>query len=350
MPREILVLRLSSLGDVVLVSSFLLDLRGLFPDARVTFVVREDLAALAGALPGVSRVVAVPRRLGLSGLLALGAHLAHTPWLHVFDLHRSVRSRLLTWRLRGRLRPGFDKQEWPRFVLLRFRRDLYAQFGGARSMRARLAEPLRRMGLVPGGAGTQLILPAAAQAAASAALAALPRAHGQLIAVAPGARWPSKCWPEARFAALVAQLTAGGDHHVLVVGGPDERELAARIAAAAPGRATALAGTLDLLGTAAVLQACAVVLTHDSGLLHIAEAVGRPVVALFGPTVPQFGYAPYRPQSRLLQSRPPCSPCSKNGSRPCRRPTHECMDNLTVGAVRAAVDAVLQTTPDPAGA
>ncbi len=107
---------------------------------------------------------------------------------------------------------------------------------------------------------------------------------------------------------------------------------------------------VNLLGTAAVLQACAVVLTHDSGLLHVAEAVGRPVVALFGPTVPQFGYAPYLPHSLLLQSRPPCSPCSKNGSRPCRRPTHECMDNLTVDAVRAAVDAVLQTTPDPAGA
>jgi ADP-heptose:LPS heptosyltransferase len=99
-----------------------------------------------------------------------------------------------------------------------------------------------------------------------------------------------------------------------------------------------------------VLQSCAVVVTNDSGLLHVAEAVGRPVVALFGPTAPQFGYAPYRAQSRLLQQPPACSPCSKNGSRPCSRPTHECMDNLTVDAVYAAVDAVLHSEPTSAGA
>jgi len=349
LPPEILVLRLSSLGDVVLVSSFLRDAAALFPGARITFVVREDLAAVAGALPAVSRVVAVPRGLGFAGLVALGSHLAQTRWLHVFDLHHSVRSRLLTWRLGGRLRPGFDKQEWPRFVLLRFRRDVYARGGGARSMRARLAEPLRRLGLVPGGADTQLVVPEAARRAAHTALAAVP-ATVPWVAVAPGARWPAKCWSEARFAALTERIAARGERHVLLVGGPEEQELAARLAATVPAHATALAGKLDLLGTAAVLQRCVTVVTHDSGLLHVAEATGRPVVALFGPTVPQFGYAPYRTHSRLLQQAPPCSPCSKNGSRPCWRPTHECMDNLTVDAVHAAVQAVLQSEPSPAGA
>lgn len=351
MGHEILVLRLSSFGDVVLVSSFLRDLRALFPGARITFVVREDLAAVAAALPGVAHVVAVPRALGLAGLLSLGAHLARTPWLHVFDLHRSLRSRLLVWRLRTRLRPGFDKQELPRFVLLQWRRDVYARFGGARSMRTRLAEPLRRMGLEPAGADTELVLPESARLAARTTLARLRTPAGpQFVAVAPGARWPAKCWSEARFAALVRRLAVNGGRHVLVVGGPAERELAARVAAAAPGQATALAGTLDWLATAAVLQSCAVVVTNDSGLLHVGEAVGRPVVALFGPTAPQFGYAPYRAASRLLRQPPACSPCSKNGSRPCSRPTHECMDNLTVDAVYAAVDAVLHAESTVAGA
>jgi ADP-heptose:LPS heptosyltransferase len=114
---------------------------------------------------------------------------------------------------------------------------------------------------------------------------------------------------------------------------------------AAPGRAVSLAGELDLLATAAALVHCEVVVTNDSGLLHVAEAVGRPVVALFGPTSPQFGYAPFRPDSRLLRRPPPCSPCSKNGARPCHRPTHACMDDMPPDWVASEVERGLRAAP-----
>jgi ADP-heptose:LPS heptosyltransferase len=90
------------------------------------------------------------------------------------------------------------------------------------------------------------------------------------------------------------------------------------------------------------------VITNDSGLLHMAEAVGRPVLAFMGPTSPAFGYAPYRPDSRLLYHPPRCSPCSKNGSRPCHRPTHECMINITVPEAVEAAEAVERMRPNPA--
>src|SRR6188474_2485387 len=142
--NDILVLRLSSLGDVVLCSSFLQSLGEHFPGARITFVVREDLAALASALPGVSRVVAVRRRAGAAALLALAARLAREPYAHVFDVHGSVRSRLLTLGLRRRSRRGFDKQALPRWLLVHAHRDLYARWGGVRSLRERTLLPLRR--------------------------------------------------------------------------------------------------------------------------------------------------------------------------------------------------------------
>jgi lipopolysaccharide heptosyltransferase II len=341
---DVLVLRLSSLGDVVIASSFLDRMARAWPESRVTFVVREDWAEIAAALPGVARVVAVPRRLGLAGLLALGRDLARTRWAHVFDLHQSVRSRLLTWAVRPRLRPGFDKQLLPRWILLTTRRDVYARLGGARSMRERMLVPLQRLGVPVANADTRLVIPAAVRRSADSILdAAGVRADHVCIAIAPGARWPSKRWLADRFRILVEVLAAADPkRRMLLVGGPEERALAAATALGAPDRAVALAGHASLMETAAILARSQVVVANDSGLLHVAEAVGRPVVAIFGPTAPQFGYAPCRSDSTLLREPPACSPCSKNGSRPCIRPTHECMEAITVEAVAAAVERTLE--------
>ena len=343
MAEEILVLRLSSLGDVVLASSFLRSCREHFPSAHVTFVVRDDLAELAAALPGVERVVAVPRRLGIAALLRLGAELARRPYAHVFDLHHGMRSRLLVRGLGARRRDGFGKQALPRWVLVHLHRDIYGRYGGSRPLRARMLEPLRGLGLHPQLHDTQIVVPAAARQRAEALLrAAGVRAGELLIGVAPGARWPSKCWPAERYAALLRRLAESTDLRFLLVGGAAERPLAFITALGAPERCLDLSGQIDVLETAAILERCAALLGNDSGLLHVAEAVGRPVLAFFGPTAPEFGYAPYRAASRLLRQPPPCSPCSKNGSRPCSRPTHECMENISVEAAYTAAGALLE--------
>jgi heptosyltransferase-2 len=202
-----------------------------------------------------------------------------------------------------------------------------------------MLEPLRRMGFTPRLHDTRLEVPTPARERAAAAL----RQAGidpqePLLALAPGARWPSKCWLPERFVLLAERWAAGG-RRVVIVGGETERALGGIVALADASRCVNLCGELDLLSTAEVLRRCALLVTNDSGLLHLSEAAGTPVVALFGPTAPQFGYAPYRSDSRLLRQPPSCSPCSKNGSRPCLRPTHECMEALTVDAVWQAAAA-----------
>ncbi len=343
----VLVLRLSSLGDVVLTSSFLQSAREHFPAARLDFVVRDDFAPVATALPGVQRVVAVGRDAGAATLLELGNALARERYDHVFDLHSSLRSRLLTWRLRGRLRAGFSKQALPRWFLVHAHRDLYARFGGARPLRERMLEPLRRLGLEPRLHSTCLVLSAAARASAGEQLGSAD--EKALVAIAPGARWPSKRWPVERFAALVARLAATTACRFVVLGESAEAPIAAAVARSAPGATLDLCGRLDILETAAVLQRCRLLVTNDSGLMHVAEAVGCRVLALFGPTTPAFGYAPYLPTSFLLHRPPPCNPCSKNGSKPCHRPTHECMERIGVEEVAALVESSLGAPAVPAG-
>jgi len=336
----IVVLRLSSLGDVVLTSSFLASCAQHFPAAPIDYVVREDLAAIASALPGVRRIHPVPRGAGAGALLALGSELRRARPAHVFDLHHSVRSRAITLGMPN-LRPGFGKQSVPRWVLVHAHRDLYRRWGGARSLRERMLEPLRRLGLEAHLHPTRLVLPETVRARAATRLAAAGVHPGDAcVAVAPGARWPSKCWPLERYLALAQQL-AGDGVRVVLVGGEAEATAAGMVALGEP-RCINLCGTLDVLETGAVLSGCRALVGNDSGLAHVAEAVGCPTVVLFGPTSPQFGYAPFLDRSQLLYQPPSCSPCSKNGSRPCMRPTHVCMENIDVDAVATATRRVVE--------
>ena len=340
-PR-ILVLRLSSLGDIVLTSSFLQSCRERFPGARVDYAVRDDYGALARTLPGVDRVLEVPRGANASALLRLGSQWARTGYEHVFDLHQSLRSKLLTWRLRSRRRAGFHKQEVPRWMLIHARRDVYRHFGCAQPLRERMLQPLHRAGKPAQLYDTRLILPETSQSRAARRLRDAGIApEKRILGLVPGARWASKRWPITRWIELVQHLEVRTEHTFVLLGAPAEQPLSAAVGAAIPGRCLDLCGRLDILETAAVLERCAAVVTHDSGLMHVAEAMGRPVLALFGPTAAQFGYAPYRAASDMLHEPPACSPCSKNGSRACRRPTHECMLNLDVERVTAATLALI---------
>jgi lipopolysaccharide heptosyltransferase II len=341
---KILVLRLSSLGDVVLSSSFLRSLRTAFPDACIEFVVREDLEPVAQLLPHVTTVHPVPRDARWTTLLQRARDLARRRYAHVFDLHQSLRSRILCAAMPSRLRRGFHKQSLARWLLIHLHRDHYGALGGSQSLRLRMLQPLQRLGVPVTLQPTRLCIPDRERQAAERRLRHTDGdATRQWVAMAPGALWPAKQWPAERFVAVGQQLLRDKRRSLLLVGGEREGQLCEQIAASFPERCMTVAGHTSISETAALLAQCEVTVTNDSGLLHIAEAVGSSVVALFGPTSPRFGYGPSLAHSRLLYRPPACSPCSKNGARPCQRPTHECMLAISTDEVVEHCEDVLRT-------
>ncbi|HET9651814.1 MAG TPA: glycosyltransferase family 9 protein, partial [Usitatibacter sp.] len=127
---------------------------------------------------------------------------------------------------------------------------------------------------------------------------------GAFAALAPGSIWGTKRWPG------YGALAAGLDAPMVVVGGPEDAPLAEVVAAAAPGRAASAAGALPLRVSAALIERAAVLVTNDSAPLHLATAVGTPVVALFGPTVPSFGFGPRGPRDKIVEHPSlACRPC-----------------------------------------
>jgi heptosyltransferase II len=162
---------------------------------------------------------------------------------------------------------------------------------------------------------------------------------GPVVAFAPGAVGPSKRWPSAYYAAVASRLASDGIS-VWVLGGPNERPLAAEIAA--NGMARDLTSD-DLRNAVLAFAAADVALSNDSGLLHVAAAVGTPSIGVFGPTSP-WHWAPLNPLAAVIETETPlsCRPCHKPI---CRLRHHRCMRDIETTRVVAAIRQGLSTAP-----
>ena len=176
------------------------------------------------------------------------------------------------------------------------------------------------------------ISPESRERAAKQLISADARPSSRRIAIAPGAAYGSaKCWPPERFAELADRLIAPFDADVILFGAPSERDIAARIAAGMRHRAVNLAGETSIEDLPAYFSACDVFIGNDSGAMHVAAAVGVPVVAIFGSTDPD-GTAPVTSRRTLVRVAPSCSPCFL---RQCPV-DHRCMTRIEVGLVEEA--------------
>jgi heptosyltransferase-2 len=150
----------------------------------------------------------------------------------------------------------------------------------------------------------------------------------------------TKRWPEERFVELTRLLTARGERLLLFGGRPDSA-VAETIARTAPRGIADLTGRLTLMETAAAMERCRVVIANDSGLMHMATAVRRPVVALFGSTVREFGFFPYNSPAVVLETNGlRCRPCSHIGLPRCPKRHFACMREILPEQVVEAADAL----------
>ncbi len=315
-PR-VLVIRFRSLGDVVLTTPLLRAIRTRHPDAEITFVVQSRYAELLAGNPAVARVVApLPRE----STGALARRLMPNQYDARVDLQDSRRSRRLRHLLGGSW-GVVDRRRAARLALIWLGVDTY---GPRVPMAERYFAAASALQVRPDGAPAE-VFPTAEQEEYAAGLVP-PGA----VALAPGAAWANKRWPLEHWRALADRLAARG-LPMVAVGSADERSLLQ-----GPGIIDAYG--LSLGATAAVLRRARVVVGNDSGLLHLATAVRRPVIALVGPTVGAFGYFPYGVPAEVIERPLACRPCTPSGSPHCPLGHHRCMIEIEPAAVAAAVE------------
>ena len=329
-----LVIQTSFLGDTVLTTPLLAQLarRG-----DVDVVTTPASAALLANHPAVRSIVVYDKRgddRGLGGFLSLAMRLREAKYDVAYLAQGSLRSAALALLAGIPSRIGFDTSAGRWFYTKRvtYREDLHH---AARLLR--LARPNGRPStgdelrpsLHPGDAERDAV---------DALLARHGAAKGEpIIALAPGSVWATKRWPYyAELAALLAR-----DFRPMVIGGADDAELARAIVAAVP-RAIDATGQLPLLASAELIGRAAAIVTNDSAPLHLASAMGTPTVAIFGPTVPAFGFGPLAPHAIVLEhGELPCRPCDRHGPQRCPLGHHLCMRELDAPMVAARVRSLL---------
>jgi heptosyltransferase-2 len=321
-----LVIQTAFLGDVVLTTPLLSALADRY--GPVDVVTTPAAAPLLDGHPAVADVVPYDKRgadAGLVGLWRLGRRLRRRRYARAFLPHRSLRSAALAVLAGAPERTGFADGTGAVTYTIRVPRPRSGH--EADRLLALAAEP-------QSVALPRLVLSAADREAAAAWMRHRDVPDG-FVAIAPGSIWGTKRWP------YYGELAATLNVPIVVVGGAEDAALAAHVVIAAGGRSWSAAGELGLRASAALIERASVLVTNDSAPLHFASAVGTPVVAIFGPTVPEFGFGPRGPQDVVLQqSGLACRPCSAHGPRVCPLGHHRCMLELSVERVAAAVSGI----------
>lgn len=315
-----LVIQTAWLGDAVLTTPLIAAAAA--RHGTVDVLTTPDAAPLFATLPEVVSVITYDKRgaqRGIRHLLRLTFALRARRYAAAYLPHRSVRTAVVA-RLAGiPRRIGFGNAPAPA-------RALYTE-----RVPFPDAHESARLAALAGGGPTDLrvVLTPADGAAAQRVLDA-EGVRAPFVALAPGSARPTKRWPH--YAELAARLAADG-RSTVVLGAPED---AGHVRA---GRRIAnLAGRLPIRTSAAVVARADVAVANDSAVMHIAQAVGTPVVAVFGPTAPSLGFAPRGPRDRVVEHAGlDCRPCSTHGDTRCPLGHHRCLRDLPVARVLAAV-------------
>jgi lipopolysaccharide heptosyltransferase II len=318
MLENVLLVRFSSIGDIILTTPLLRAIRHRHRDAGITVLTKQDYVPLLSHNPHVDRLIALgPGR----SLRRVAREVRAGSFTHRLDLHGSLRSHALRLMVPGRW-TSYPKHRIARTLLIRTKRNRYRD---RRPAAERYFAAARDLDVSPDGAPPEFFLGAEAEREAVAWLGTSGLAFDRpLIAVAPGAAHATKRWPLEYWRALLSQIVSGGSG-VVIVGGPDDSRLGASLAASGHGQVACAAGIFGLQTTGALLRRSAAVVSGDTGVMHMATGVGTPVVALYGPTVEPFGFFPYTGRATVLERALSCRPCSSQGGPRCPLGHHRCM-------------------------
>ena len=327
--RRVAVLRLSSLGDVILALPVACAMRAAFPTARIEFWTKEEYADVARFDPSVTHVRALERDARrLEDLVSMSAELEDCDL--IVDLHSNPRTRLLTFRQRAPVlhAPSYRVRR-ARWVHARWSRPPAAPAALARYAAA--LAPLGLDGLSPPR------VHAGKEAESWAKEWIAERKLERPVALAPAARHATKRWPEEYWIEIVRRLADRG-LPMLAFSLESERRTLPALARALDDAPHAAWCNEPVARMAALMSRCRSALTCDSGLMHLAAARGVRVVAMFGSTAPELGFAPAGEGHAVLCRHEPCQPCTLHGRERCPRRHFRCMIELRPDTVWQALE------------
>ena len=342
---NILLIRFSSLGDLVLTTPIYRELRKIYPDSRLTLLTSEGFGRVLENNPHLDEIIYHHRKETRNDLENLIDQLRLQKFDLIYDIHNSLRSRWIGWQLKRHApKPEhwlIEKRTLARELQIRFG---WAQFFNGKSQREQWLEPLRRHHTGALSTKTELFPSVADKNYVKAWLNQNDLQDKPFVCIGASASFPLKCWPLQNFKKLIENIIQSGISVVLVgTNGEIETEELAEYFRGSQNVFCA-AGMFTILQSAALLEMANAVVANDTSIIHLAEAMRTPSIALFGPTVKEFGYAPMLAQSRLIETDLAlrCRPCSRTGKGTCKnRDQQICMYSISTQKVWDAAQLLL---------
>jgi len=309
--NKVLIIRLSSFGDVLLTTPLIRALKAHYKGAEIDFIVREQYYDLLTLNPAINQIIVYEN--DKKKIAALRSRLTHNKYDLVIDLQNNLRSRLL---LKGIGPPivRFNKHSIKKFLLVKFKINMLKDLPPV---------PERYIKTVPGLAVNNDGVEFYTDKNHNPLLT-----NGKIsIGLCPGSRHFTKMWKKEYFISLGNLLSKNG-YKVVLFGGKDDMDICSEISEKISGSIN-LSNDNDALQTAVDMKMCSAIVCNDSGLMHLASAIKIPVVVIFGSTVREFGFAPYKNKNIIVENNSlSCRPCSHIGKDYCPKEHFKCMSDI----------------------
>jgi heptosyltransferase-2 len=336
--KRILIIQTAFIGDVVLSTPLVRNLRKIFPDSFLSFLLIPETKNVLENNPHLNQILVYDKRKkrGMGEFIRVLREIRNGQFDLALIPHRSMRSALLA-RLSGIPgRIGFDKSTGSYFLTSKvgYRAEIHEvdrNLSLLSSLSPRLTDA--SPGLFPSPEDFSYVRQLLTHRDI--------REGDRIVGIAPGSVWATKRWLPERFAEVSQLLMDKAGAKIVFIGSGDDRDLCYGIGSSMKGKPAILAGSTSILQSAAMVSLCKAILSNDSAPVHIASAMKTPVVAIFGSTVPEFGFGPYGVKHVVLQKDVYCRPCGIHGRRKCPEKHFRCMREITTQEVFEALSSLL---------
>jgi lipopolysaccharide heptosyltransferase II len=319
-------------------------LRAKFPESQIDFLVKKEFSVVLSQNPHITTLITFDKKAGEGELGRVRKLVRKNKYTHILDIQGNIRSTLISIGS-GANKSGFSKKLLARDILIRFGKNIYAEI---KPVYQRYFEAAEAFNLQYDGLGTE-VFPDAKETDIITDILRQNNidAGSPILVVAPGAQWENKRWTTEGFAAAADAFCLQTGASAILIGGKGDTEICEQVKTIMTMPSLNLSGKLSLMGSASLLGKAAMVMTNDTGMLHMAQAMKTPVVAVFGPTTRELGFFPLPENSKVAETDISCRPCTQKGLHHCPKKHFRCMNDIKPEVVSSMASELFQSQNHP---
>ena len=326
---KILIIRLSSLGDIVITQPVAKVLREVYPDAQIDFYTKKKFAGLVKAFGCVDDVLVWEKKNLLSGSCRMAS--LRNDYDIVVDLHSKLNTFIIKRMIKAKKKVTYSKKHFLRWLMIRklTKKEISSTIDLYFSA-------LRKLGIEEESSFPELIT-------LNKNLQGFQNLEGlRKIAIFPGAIHKTKQYPIEQLAEFIDSIPTEWNCKFIILGSKSEKELSEKLQSYAKTELLNFCGKFDITQLISAIDLCDVIISNDSGPMHIAAALKKPQIAIFGATHPKLGFAPLNEKAVILKTDIPCQPCSLHGGEKCPKGHFKCMKEISPKLLKQNLKKILK--------